>query len=64
MSGNCSALTPSGFLAAHDGQPETDAITKAGLVGAVRRVDLDVREGEIFVIMGLVGIRQVDAWSG
>jgi glycine betaine/proline transport system ATP-binding protein len=34
----------SGFLAAHDGQPETDAITKAGLVGAVRRVDLDVRE--------------------
>jgi glycine betaine/proline transport system ATP-binding protein len=45
----------SGFLAAHDGQPETDAITKAGLVGAVRRVDLDVREGEIFVIMGLSG---------
>ncbi|WP_375590466.1 betaine/proline/choline family ABC transporter ATP-binding protein [Hoeflea alexandrii] len=45
----------SGFLAAHDGQPETDAITRAGLVGAVRRVDLDVREGEIFVIMGLSG---------
>ena len=45
----------SGFLTAHDGQPETDAITRAGLVGAVRRVDLDVREGEIFVIMGLSG---------
>ena len=43
------------FLASHNGRPDTDAIAEAGLVGAVRQVDLDVREGEIFVIMGLSG---------
>lgn len=43
------------FLAAHNGSPDAASITEAGLVGAVRRVDLDVREGEIFVIMGLSG---------
>ncbi len=43
------------FLTRHDGRPDTDAITEAGLVGAVRQVDLEVREGEIFVIMGLSG---------
>ena len=44
-----------GFLARHDGHPDAAAIAEAGLVGAVRQVDLDVREGEIFVIMGLSG---------
>lgn len=43
------------FLTDHNGRPDTDAIAKAGLVGAVRQVDLDVNEGEIFVIMGLSG---------
>ncbi|MDF1609248.1 betaine/proline/choline family ABC transporter ATP-binding protein [Hoeflea sp. YIM 152468] len=43
------------FLAQHNGRPEAAAIARAGLVGAVRRVDLDVHEGEIFVIMGLSG---------
>jgi glycine betaine/proline transport system ATP-binding protein len=32
-----------------------EPLPHAGLVGAVRQVDLDVREGEIFVIMGLSG---------
>lgn len=43
------------FLAEHNGRPDSEAIAEAGLVGAVRQVDLDVREGEIFVIMGLSG---------
>jgi len=43
------------FLAEHNGHPEASAIAEAGLVGAVRQVDLDVHEGEIFVIMGLSG---------
>ncbi|MGJ8571496.1 MAG: quaternary amine ABC transporter ATP-binding protein [Hoeflea sp.] len=43
------------FLASHDGRPHPHAIAEAGLVGAVRQVDLDVNEGEIFVIMGLSG---------
>ena len=43
------------FLADHKGRPDAAAIAEAGLVGAVRQVDLDVREGEIFVIMGLSG---------
>ena len=32
-----------------------DDLAKAGLVGAVRNVNLEVRDGEIFVIMGLSG---------
>ena len=32
-----------------------DALRRHGLVGAVRDVNLEVREGEIFVIMGLSG---------
>lgn len=43
------------FLARHDGHPDAQAVADAGLVGAVRHVDLNVREGEIFVIMGLSG---------
>lgn len=44
-----------GFLAKHNGRPDAGALAEAGLVGAVRKVDLDVNEGEIFVIMGLSG---------
>jgi len=44
-----------GFLAQHNGRPDAAAISEAGFVGAVRQVDLEVREGEIFVIMGLSG---------
>lgn len=43
------------FLRSHDGHPDAQAVAAAGLVGAVRHVDLNVREGEIFVIMGLSG---------
>ena len=35
--------------------PSPDGLLAAGLVPAVRAVDLSVREGEIFVIMGLSG---------
>jgi glycine betaine/proline transport system ATP-binding protein len=34
---------------------DSSALARAGLVGAVRNVNLGVREGEIFVIMGLSG---------
>ena len=42
-------------LAQHGGAPDMAAIQAAGLVGAVRAANIEVREGEIFVIMGLSG---------
>ncbi|AVO37036.1 quaternary amine ABC transporter ATP-binding protein [Pukyongiella litopenaei] len=35
--------------------PDLDRIRRAGLIPAVRRANLSIREGEIFVIMGLSG---------
>ncbi len=44
------------FLRDHpDAASAPERIAEAGLIGAVRAVDLEVREGEIFVIMGLSG---------
>jgi len=43
------------FLAGANGAPSLEAIKEAGLIGAVRDASLTVREGEIFVIMGLSG---------
>ncbi|MFZ0485490.1 MAG: betaine/proline/choline family ABC transporter ATP-binding protein [Arenicellales bacterium] len=43
------------FLAAHDSNPTHEQLSNAGLIGAVRNVNLGVVEGEIFVIMGLSG---------
>ncbi len=43
-----------GFLGQH-ADPDLDDIRAAGLIPAVRAVDIDVRDGEIFVIMGLSG---------
>ena len=43
------------FVDASAGPVATDDLRRAGLVGAVRDVNLEVREGEIFVIMGLSG---------
>jgi glycine betaine/proline transport system ATP-binding protein len=43
------------FLQAHDFAPGESALREAGLIGAVRDVNLDIREGEIFIIMGLSG---------
>lgn len=37
------------------GRPKTEDLAAAGLVGAVRDVNMEVRTGEIFVIMGLSG---------
>jgi glycine betaine/proline transport system ATP-binding protein len=37
------------------GAPTADALARAGLIAAVRQAELEVREGEIFVIMGLSG---------
>jgi len=42
------------FLAANP-SPDADLLAASDLVGAVRDVNLDVAEGEIFVIMGLSG---------
>ena len=42
-------------LRASGGTPGMEDLAEAGLVGAVREVNLAVRSGEIFVIMGLSG---------
>ncbi|MHA1189108.1 MAG: ATP-binding cassette domain-containing protein, partial [Alphaproteobacteria bacterium] len=42
------------FLRAHP-DPASGQITQAGFIAAVRAANLDIREGEIFVIMGLSG---------
>lgn len=43
------------FLAGRQRPPTPEEINAAGLVAAVRAVDIAVNEGEIFVIMGLSG---------
>ena len=43
------------FLAERGGKVDDAQLAEAGLIGAVRAVDLDVYQGEIFVIMGLSG---------
>jgi glycine betaine/proline transport system ATP-binding protein len=43
------------FLNDRSAPPSFEQINNAGLIGAVRAADLDVRQGEIFVIMGLSG---------
>lgn len=39
----------------HDGKPSSETLKKHGLIGAVRDVNIQIRTGEIFVIMGLSG---------
>ena len=46
---------PAGFLARHGNAPDNEAIAGAGLIGAVCDASIEVRQGEIFVIMGLSG---------
>jgi len=43
------------FLEKHQFKPEDETLDRAGLIGAVRDANIDVYEGEIFVIMGLSG---------
>jgi len=43
------------FLNDHGGAPSQEDIVKAGMIGAVQDVSLDVHEGEILMIMGLSG---------
>jgi len=43
------------FLERHRMAPDDAALGAAGMIGAVRDVDLEIHEGEIFVIMGLSG---------
>ncbi len=43
------------FLEQHAGTPSLEDLRAAGLIGAVRDTDLEIREGEIFIIMGLSG---------
>jgi glycine betaine/proline transport system ATP-binding protein len=43
------------FIRERDGKASMTDIAAAGLVGAVRAVDLEIRQGEIFIIMGLSG---------
>jgi glycine betaine/proline transport system ATP-binding protein len=46
---------PERFLNRLEGSPAPESLSRAGLVAAVTAVDLEVHEGEIFVIMGLSG---------
>ncbi|MBM1311521.1 betaine/proline/choline family ABC transporter ATP-binding protein [Sulfitobacter mediterraneus] len=43
------------FLTAHNGAPSDADLAKAKMIGAVRGVDVQIEDGEIFVIMGLSG---------
>ena len=42
------------FLATHP-DPDSQSLAAAGLIGAVRDVNIEIHEGEIFIIMGLSG---------
>jgi glycine betaine/proline transport system ATP-binding protein len=46
---------PARFLAKHGPQPSEAALKAAGLVSAVADASLEIKRGEIFVIMGLSG---------
>jgi len=46
---------PTAFLNKHGGNPDQDAMNKAQIIGAVRDANVQIHEGEIFVIMGLSG---------
>ncbi len=46
---------PERFLAGRADEPGPAELAGAGLIGAVRNATLEVRDGEIFVIMGLSG---------
>jgi glycine betaine/proline transport system ATP-binding protein len=43
------------FLTAHNGAPSDADLAKAKMIGAVRGADVQIQDGEIFVIMGLSG---------
>ncbi len=43
------------FIQKREGRASSADLSAAGLVGAVRAVDLEIRQGEIFIIMGLSG---------
>ncbi len=43
------------FIQRRQGKASTAEIVEAGLIGAARSVDLEIRQGEIFIIMGLSG---------
>jgi glycine betaine/proline transport system ATP-binding protein len=43
------------FMADHGGNPSTQALADGHMIAAVRGVSIDVREGEIFIVMGLSG---------
>ena len=43
------------FIRRRDGKASSAELVEAGLVGAARSIDLEIRQGEIFIIMGLSG---------
>ena len=46
---------PAEFMQTYDGAPSDSDLTRAGMIGAVRDANVQIRDGEIFVIMGLSG---------
>lgn len=45
----------SGFINAQNGVASSEELAASNLIGAVRNANLDIRQGEIFIIMGLSG---------
>jgi len=46
---------PDGFLRKHNGAPTSEDFQASGMIGAVRDANVQIHEGEIFIIMGLSG---------
>ena len=46
---------PAAFMATHAGAPSDADLSRSGMIGAVRDANVQIRDGEIFVIMGLSG---------
>ena len=46
---------PGGFLRQHGGTPTSAEFQGSGMIGAVRDANVQIHEGEIFIIMGLSG---------
>lgn len=46
---------PAEFMQAHNGAPSDADLARSGMIGAVRDANVQIRDGEIFVIMGLSG---------
>ena len=52
--------SPKQFLEANGNNPSNEQLKQSGYIGAVQDVSFDVYEGEILIIMGLIGLWQIN----